>query len=133
LNVRGLAVTNNFGERFWIEAAGRGSDEAWQRWGDVLPQHQGRSADEPADLTLLVLPTVPKVQQGEPLEEIRAHFATRMANMVWGIETGVPLPHGGRRSGNVAATEYHDLLQALHDASAPPPAAPINLARGRAL
>jgi hypothetical protein len=67
---------------------------------------------------------VPKVQQGEPLEEI-ALIRDEMANMVWGIETGVPLPHGGRRSGNVAASEYHDLLQALHDRTAPPPAAPI--------
>jgi len=123
LNVRGLAVTNNFGERFWIEAAGRGSDEAWQRWAMFCLNIKG-DQDEPADLTLLVLPTVPKVQQGEPLEEI-ALIRDEMANMVWGIETGVPLPHGGRRSGNVAATEYHDLLQALHDASAPPPAAPI--------
>ena len=28
----GLAVTNVFGERFWIEAAGRGIDKNWQRW-----------------------------------------------------------------------------------------------------
>ncbi len=123
LNVLGLAVTNNFGERFWIEAAGRGSDEAWQRWAMFSLNIKGEQ-EGAADLTLLVLPTVPKVQQGEPLEEI-ALIRDEMANMVWGIETGVPLPHGGRRSGNVAATEYHDLLQALHDRSAPPPSAPI--------
>ena len=33
--------------------------------------------DEPADLTLLMLPTVPKIQDGAPLEGVRARRATR--------------------------------------------------------
>jgi hypothetical protein len=123
LNVRGLAVTNTFGERFWIEAAGRGPDEAWQRWSMFSLNIKGPQ-DESADLTLLVLPTVPKIQESEPLEEV-ALIRDEMANMVWGIETVVPLPHGWRRRGNIAAAEYHDHLQALHDDFAPPPPAPI--------
>ena len=31
-NVRGFAVTNVFGERFWIDAADSGADADWQRW-----------------------------------------------------------------------------------------------------
>ena len=34
--VRGMAVTNVFGERIWIEAAGRGADDDWQRWAMFL-------------------------------------------------------------------------------------------------
>jgi hypothetical protein len=34
--VRGVAVTNVFGERTWIEAAGAGDDEDWQRWAMFL-------------------------------------------------------------------------------------------------
>jgi hypothetical protein len=123
LNVRGLAVTNTFGERFWIEAAGRGPDETWQRWSMFSLNMKGNQ-DEPADLTLLVLPTVPKIQESEPLEEV-ALIRDEMANMVWGIETVVPLAHGWRRRGNIAAAEYHDYLQALHDQFAPPAPAPI--------
>ena len=123
LNIRGLAVTNNFGERFWIEAAGSGSDESWQRWNLFNLSIKGE-ADEPADLTLLMLPTVPKVQEGAPLETI-ALARDEMANMVWGIETVIPLPSGGTRAGNVAAGELHDHLQAQLDAAGGVPADPI--------
>jgi hypothetical protein len=123
LKIKGLAVANTFGERFWIEAAGRGADEAWQRWTMFSLNIKG-DQDEPADLTLLMLPTVPKIQDGEP-REVVALTRDEMANMVWGIETVVPLPSGWTRGGNVAAAEYHDYLQALLDQSAPPPAAPI--------
>ena len=63
LNIKGLGVTNNFGERFWIEAAGRGADESWQRWNLFSLNIKGQT-DEPADLTLLMLPTVPKSAGG---------------------------------------------------------------------
>jgi hypothetical protein len=123
LNVRGLAVTNTFGERFWIEAAGRGSDEAWQRWAMFSLNIKG-GRDEPADLTLLILPTVPKIQEGAPLEEV-ALIRDEMANMVWGIESVVPMPHGWQRRGNIAAAEYRDHLQALLDQTALAPPTPI--------
>ena len=110
LNVQGLAVTNTFGERFWIEPAGRGSDEAWQRWAMFALNIKG-TADEPADLTLLVLPTVPKIQESSPLEEV-AFIRDEMANMVWGIETVVPMAHGWSREGNIAAAELDAYLRA---------------------
>ena len=92
LNIRGLAVTNTFGERLSIEAAGRGSDETWQRWAMFGLNIKG-TVDEPADLTLLVLPTVPKIQESAPVEEV-AFIRDEMANMVWGIEDTIPMPHG---------------------------------------
>ena len=109
LNIRGLAVTNTFGERYWIDAAGRGSDESWQRWNMYSLNIKGHQ-NEAADLTLLVLPTVPKVQEGQPLEEV-ALIRDEMSNMVWGIETAVPLAHGRTRAGNVAAAEFLAFLQ----------------------
>jgi hypothetical protein len=119
LNIKGLAVTNTFGERFWIEAAGRGADEAWQRWNLFSLDVKG-DADEPADLTLLMLPTVPKIQEGAPLEEV-ALTRDEMANMVWGIETVIPTPSGWSRGGSIAAGEFHEHLQALLDAAGVPP------------
>lgn len=120
LNVRGLAVTNDFGERFWIEAAGRGDEESWQRWNLFSLNIKGQ-LEQPADLTLLMLPTVPKVQAGKPLEAV-ALARDEMANMVWGIETTIPLPSGGTRAGSVAAGELHAHLQAQLDAGGPAPA-----------
>jgi hypothetical protein len=63
-----------------------------------------------------VLPTGPKVQDGAPREVI-ALARDEMANMVWGIETTIPLPSGGTRAGNVAAGEFHDHLQGQLDAA----------------
>lgn len=82
------------------------------------------AGDEPADLTLVVLPTVPKIQESEPLEEV-ALIRDEMANMVWGIETLVPMPHGWTRRGNIAAAEFHDHLQALHDQGGAVPGATV--------
>jgi hypothetical protein len=122
LNVKGLAITNSFGERFWIEPAGAGSDESWQRWAMFSLNIKG-DAETAADLTLLMLPTVPKIQEGEPLEEV-ALVRDEIANMVWGIETLVPLPHGWNRRGSIAAAEYHGYLQALLDRTTTPPEPP---------
>lgn len=112
-SVRGLAVTNVFGERFWVEAAGRGADNAWQRWSLFTVNAKG-GAPAVADTSLVLLPTVPKVQEGEPLEEV-LFIRDEMANMVWAIEKTIPAPDGRGRSGAVAAREtraYHERLVA---------------------
>jgi hypothetical protein len=119
LKIKGLAVSNTFGERFWIEAAGRGADEAWQRWNLFSLDVKGE-ADERADLALLMLPTVLKIQEGTPLEEV-ALARDEMANMVWAIETVIPTSSGWSRSGSIAAAEFHGYLQALLDAAGVPP------------
>lgn len=101
--VRGLSVTNVFGERLWVEAAGRGSDEDWQRWSMFTLATRG-SDDIPADTSLVVVPSVPKIHEGAALEAVEM-IRDEMANMVWGIETRVPLPHGAAQSGRSAARE----------------------------
>jgi len=113
--VRGLAVSNVFGERLWIERAGATAQdvaEGWQRWR-LFALSSAQPGTSPPDPGLVVLPTVSKVQEGPPLEEV-ALVRDEMANMVWGIETTVPLPHGLGRDGNGAAVEtarfHQDLL-----------------------
>ena len=109
--VRGLSVTNVFGERTWVEAAGRGSDEDWQRWTMYTVATRG-DADIPADVSLLMLPSVPKIQDGAPLEAVEL-VRDEIANMVWGIETTVPAPDGSGRSGRRVAFEtraFHERL-----------------------
>jgi len=107
--VRGIAVTNVFGERQWIEPVREQPAEEWQRWSMFT---LGTTAVErqlpPARLVLL--PTVPKVQEGPPLEEV-AFIRDEMANMVWAIERRIQLPTGMTRPGAEAARELLELLQ----------------------
>ena len=125
--IRGLAVTNVFGERIWIEAAGRGQDEDWQRWSMYTLAVRG-DEDVTADTRFLLLPTVPKIQEGQPLEDVLL-IRDEMANMVWGIEDRVALPDGRSKPGLEAATDrrlFHERLVSQHPGPAPPdPAAPV--------
>jgi hypothetical protein len=111
MRVRGMMVTNVFGERFWIEAADSGAGDAWRRWSMFTLSTAGdqRAA---ADTSLLLLPTVPKIQEGPALEEVML-VRDEMANMVWGVEKTIPMPTGEGKSGSEAATEtiaYHRRL-----------------------
>jgi hypothetical protein len=126
-SVRGLEVTNTFGERFWIEAADAGPDAEWQRWSmfTIDIEHAGASA--PADTSLLLLPTTAKVEHGAPSEEVML-IRDEVANMVWGVESTVALPSGGSASGRQAAQQLHAYYQGLlGPVSSTPPAgkAPI--------
>jgi hypothetical protein len=110
-SIRGMMVTNVFGERFWIEAAGSGLDDKWQRWSMFTINTKG-NANEVADTSLLLLPTVPKIQESSPLEEIML-IRDEIANMVWAIEKTIPLPTGSSKSGSEAAIETHNFYQGL--------------------
>jgi hypothetical protein len=107
--VRGLAVTNVFGERFWIESANAGAEADWQRWSMFTIDVHGE-ANAQADTSLLLLPTVPKVDESPPAEEVML-IRDEMANMVWGVETVVPLASGAAARGAEAARQLHAFLQ----------------------
>ena len=101
--ITGMVVTDVFGERIWIDAAGRGEGDDWQRWAMYLPSTKG-TGHEPADTSLLLLPTAQNVQRGQPLEEVLL-VRDEMANMVWGIEKTITLPSGDPKPGAQAANE----------------------------
>jgi hypothetical protein len=110
-SIEGLVVTNTFGERTWIEAAGKGADSDWARWSMFTLSTNG-NCGQPADTRLLLLPTVPLIQEGKPFEEIML-IRDETANMVWGIEKTIPLPDGSSKLGREAALEtrrYHQRL-----------------------
>ncbi|OQW40437.1 MAG: hypothetical protein A4S08_04395 [Proteobacteria bacterium SG_bin4] len=112
-NVQGLAVTNVFGERFWVTASGSGSDEDWQRWAMYNLTVKG-SDNVRADTSLLLLPTVPKIQEGKPLDELW-FVRDEVANMVWGIEKKIPLATGRSKPGNEAGRELFSRLESILD------------------
>lgn len=116
-NVRGMTVRNVFGENFWISATGRGQDDDPNRWTmysmDIAgPEHR------PADTSFMVIPSVPKIQEGEPLEEIWL-VRDEVANMVWGIEARIPLPSGESIPGREAALDTLKHLKRIINALPP--------------
>jgi hypothetical protein len=90
------AVTNVFGERTWIEPASSGP------WAMFRVSATGGAV--PANRSLLLLPTVPKIQEGKPIEDV-ALIRDETANMVWAVESTVPLPTGESKDGREAAIE----------------------------
>jgi hypothetical protein len=115
--VRGLAVTTVFGERFWITPAGTGADDTWQRWSMFSTSLVGEGE---ADTSLLVLPVAAKVQEGPPIEEV-ALVRDEMANMVWGLERTVPSASGESLPGGLAAHETTAFFRRFGEAAVPPP------------
>jgi hypothetical protein len=131
-NVRGMAATNVFGERIWIEAAGSGDDDDWQRWAMFLLSIKGQG-HQPADLSLMIPPAAQTVLEGKPLEDIMI-ARDEMANMVWGVEKTIPLPSGDLKPGREAAYQTRafferDLERRLGHPPDPPPPAPGALIR----
>jgi hypothetical protein len=107
--VKGIALTNVFGERLWIEPVREAPGPDLARWGlfNLTTATTGR---EQPRKPLVLLPTAPKVQQGAPVEEV-AFIRDEMANMVWGIERRVPLPSGASRPGAETGREFFGFLQ----------------------
>jgi len=134
--VRGVAVTNVFGERTWVEAAGRGADDDWQRWAMFLTSVRGQSG-EAADLTLHVPLAAQQVLEGRPLAEVML-ARDEMANMVWGIERTIALPSGETKPGREAADQTlaffeRDLERRLGHPPEPLPPAPGAKVRYKAM
>lgn len=119
-SIRGLTVTDVFGEQLWIEPAGAGTGP----WSLFSLNALGKTGDDAAEGPgpgLLLPASVPKVQEGPVLEEV-ALIRDEMANMVWGVERTVTLAHGEARRGSEAAAEV--LAHRLRLRPPRPPAAP---------
>jgi hypothetical protein len=98
VTVQGVAVTNVFGERTWVEPAGAGSDE----WRLFALGH---------DLGLAILPVAQKVLDGRPQDEVML-VRDEMANMVWAVERAITLPSGDPKFGAEAGRELLAFLTA---------------------
>ncbi|AVZ71003.1 hypothetical protein SLUN_00775 [Streptomyces lunaelactis] len=118
--VAGLAVTNVFGERLWIEPAGRGVDDDWRRWSMFTLDVAG-TGREPADTSLFLPPTLPQSTGGPPLEDV-VFTRDEVANLVWGVERVVPLASGVGKRGSEAAEETLAHRRRLEGV---PPGAPV--------
>jgi hypothetical protein len=114
--IKGLMVTNNFGENTWITAS--------ERPGNALDAWSMYKMHSPAqDNHILLAPVAPKVHDGQPLEEI-VFIRDEMANMVWGIETKVPTILGRSEKGSELALQTRAFHQGIVEKNKKPPAVP---------
>jgi len=120
--IRGLAVTNTFGERFWIEQAvsEAGPTRTWRMFQ--------LSGDGATDTRLFVPGTTAATLESKPVETV-CLLRDEVSNLVWGLETVVQLPSGASGRGREAALELHAKYQAAVP-TAPAPA-PLNDAKVR--
>jgi len=119
-SIRGLAVTNVFGERFWIEPSITNAAPS-QSWSMFKLTDKGA-----VDRRLFVPATTPASLESAPVESVTC-FRDEVSNMVWGVETAVQLPDGSSRRGRELALELHAKYQAA--VAAPPEAPPENAAK----
>lgn len=122
-NIRGMSVKNVFGENLWITATGRGLDDNPNRWTMYSMDIAGFDR-RPADLSLMVVPSVPKIQEGTSIEEIQL-TRDEVANMVWAIENQVPLPSGESIPGHEAARDTLRHLRRIISESGAAPLEPV--------
>lgn len=119
--IQGLAVTNVFGERFWITAADQTSGEDTTRWSMFTINIRNAPKGSPdADLTLLLLPTISKELSGPALEEVML-VRDEVANMAWGVEKTIEQATGVSRPGKEVAAQTVNYLQGLIGGGSPPP------------
>jgi len=98
--VRGLVITDVFGDRTVIGAADEGADNDWQRWSMFNLSNKGqigvynRQFFLPAALTQSL--------ESAPIEQVN-YLRDEMANMVWAVEERIPDATNRGINGNDAA------------------------------
>ncbi len=98
--IKGIVITDVFGQHVLIRPAGRGPESNWQRW--ALFHHTDKN-DAGFDTNLFYLPpALMKSLEGEPLEEVN-FLRDEMANMVWAVEGIVPSQAGRGADGKEMA------------------------------
>jgi hypothetical protein len=129
--IQGMVVTDVFGERLFINPAGRGLDDAWQQWRMFNLSTRG-SRGEAASTALFVPPVVSKPLESKPIEKI-TFLKDEMANLAWGIESVLETLTGNARNGYELASEEQKLLERLYGLDTPESVDPDKLAELRYL
>ncbi len=120
--VKGIVVTDTFGERTLVEVAGQGDANDWTSWTmfNLTKTSASEGLTGKIDPRIYIPPVVSKVQESKPLESVEL-IRDEMANMVWGVEAIIPDLVGGGQNGNAAAQELSNWLRNLerNDIEAP--------------
>ena len=134
--ITGMVVTDVFGERLFVNPAGRGLDDSWQQWRMFNLNTRGKRGElrsgDPASTALFIPPVVSKPLESKPVEKI-TFMKDEMANLVWGIESILETETGAARNGYELASEVQKLLERLYGLDDPAPKDPDTLAELRYL
>lgn len=107
--VKGIALSNVFGERFWIEPVAQQPEANWDKWTMFTLSTDAGETDQPP-AQLILLPTLPAKLESAPVEQV-ALIRDEMANMVWGVELKIPLASGASGNGRELSRELLHFLQ----------------------
>jgi hypothetical protein len=110
--IKGLVVTDVFGQRTSVGPAGElaaGDWSGWSLFGLTIKPRSGQW-EGGIDPRMFLPPTVAKVQESEPVEEVK-FIRDETANMVWAVETRVADLLGQSQDGNDAARQLRSLLE----------------------
>ena len=121
--VSSMTVTDSFGVKIQINAAGSGEDDAWQQWRMFTLSKVGSSQEEEADTRLFLPPALLDMFESDPVESVN-FIRDEMSNLVWGIETRVSNELGGGISGHEASSAKVKYLKSI----APEPTAQVLIA-----
>lgn len=98
--IRGITVTDVFGQHTLVRPAGRkGDEDSWQRW--TMFHHTDANTSRDTSLYYLT-PSITKSLEGDPLERVN-FLRDEMANLVWAVESTVPSQSGKGVNGNEIA------------------------------
>ena len=113
--VRGLVVTDVFGDRLLIGAADEGEDNRWQRWSLFNLSNRGQTGSY--NRQFFLPSTAGAALESDALE--RVQFARdEMANMVWAVEEVIPDATGRGIDGHDAADKTAVLPAPIVDSPA---------------
>lgn len=112
--IKGIMVTDVFGQQFFVKSATQGLTDNWAGWGiyNLSTINPDGARNTPTDTRLLVLPNVVKNLESEPYEEV--YFVRdEMTNSIWAIEAHLPDELGNSIDGNNNSRAFADALKQL--------------------
>lgn len=112
--IKGIIVTDVFGQQFFVQSATQGNTDNWAGWGmyNLSTVNPDGARNVPTDTRLLVLPNVVKNLESEPAEEV---FFVRdeMTNSIWAIESSVGDELGSNTDGHNSSRSFTEALKAV--------------------
>jgi hypothetical protein len=123
--VKGIVVTDTFGEKTLISAAPQADSIEWNGWTmfNLTRNNASHGINGKVDPRVFIPPAISKIQEGKPVESVLM-LRDEMANMVWAVENTVPDLHGGGQDGNTAAVALDNYWKKL-DRDQTPVASPV--------
>jgi len=102
--IKGIVVTDVFGQQIFVRAAGQGAESTWQRWA-MFHHTNTNTAATVSTNTFYLAPAITKSLEGDPIEQVN-FLRDEMANMIWAVEKVVPSQAGKGVSGDEMAMNH---------------------------